>query len=71
MGWGWSPWDGAGVGPAGWVGGLGWGVHPVRRTGTRYNAAMSSGDWQDGAQIRVAEPPSRHPFRILKRPNGM
>ena len=63
------------MGPVGWGGargvGLGWGVHPVRRTGTRYNAAMSSGVLQYGAQNRVAVRASRDPFRILKRPNGM
>ena len=53
---------GLGWGPCVGLGGLGWGVHPVRRTGTRYNAAMSSGVLQYGAQNRVAVRASRDPF---------
>ena len=61
VGWGWggARW---GWGPVGWGWGVGWGVYPVRRTGTRYNAAMSSGVLQYGAQNRVAVRASRDPF---------
>ena len=61
---------GLGWGPCVGLGGLGWGVHPVRRTGTRYNAVMSSGVLQYGAQSRVAVRASRHPFKILKGQTG-
>ena len=67
-GWGGARW-GLGWARSG-VGGLGCGVHPVRRTGTRYNAVMSSGVLQYGAQSRVAVRASRHPFRILKGQTG-